>query len=518
MMLFSAIPGRRTVCAALVCLVAGHAAAQREVNFPPANAQPPPAAKQPPRTQTGGETTMLPPGAGPAMRQTQERKMPPPTTLAVMYKVQYGEQLKYTYPDGRVQVFPQWQSYKDDGFKLMTMVNERLADGNNYRYAVKPLASPGFDPLDIPLLYMTGDYDFTLQEAEVENLRQFILDGGTILFNAARGRDEFGFAVTREMLKVFPQKRFVRMPPDHPVFQTRYRITDTLTLINGVSYTQPPELYSIDIGTRAAVILVPIGLGSAWSGDAYHPAGRHFVGESAVRMGVNLVAYVLGSTEYGRFLAQKFPVYEDATRSGDVFRYALARYAGSWDLHPGLQNTMLQIVNESTGVGVEYTPHIIDLGNPRLMEFPLVLMTGHYDFRLREAEVSNLRSYLRKGGTLLACAAAGFQPFDLAFRREIRRVAPGSDLIALPPSHPLFGRGWAPVDEVDYTPRALQDNPTLRYPEFYGIFLDHRLAIIYSPYGFFGAVNREPDAYTKGLTADHAGRIAINIVTHALSH
>src|SRR4029077_21137820 len=121
---------------------------------------------------------------------------------------------------------------------------------------------------------------------------------------------------------------------DHPVFNARFRLQQVMTMVNGVQFQQPPEVYSVDIGTRAAAILVPGGLGTALSATAYHPAGKHIVGESAKRLGVNLVAYVLGSTEYGKFLAQEFPVYDGHTRSGDVFRYAAVHYGGSWDDNP----------------------------------------------------------------------------------------------------------------------------------------------------------------------------------------
>ena len=125
------------------------------------------------------------------MRKTQDRTPPPPTNLTVIYKVEYGETLEYKHPDGTVQKFEQWKSYPNDASNLVTLTNERLADGNNYQYATKPLASPGFDPVDIPILYMTGDYDFAFKTAEVENLRKFLTGGGTIIFNAARGRDEY---------------------------------------------------------------------------------------------------------------------------------------------------------------------------------------------------------------------------------------------------------------------------------------------------------------------------------------
>lgn len=310
----------------LVMALPLEAVAQREVQFPPAEGKPPPPAKAPPKTQTGGEETDVIPDPGPTMRKTQERTPPPPTTLTVMYKVEYGEKLKYTHPDGTVQVFDQWQSFPSDAQKLITAANERLADGNNYQYATKPLSSPGFDPVDIPILYMTGDYDFVLTPAEVENLRKYLNGGGTIIFNAARGLDEFSLAVVREMRKVYPQKQFMRLPLDHPVFNARYRIAQVMTLVNGVQFQQPPEIFSMDVGTRAAAILVPSGLGTAWSGEKYHPAGRHIVGETAWRLGVNLVAYVLGSTEYGRFLAQQFPQYDGQSRPGDVFRYATVVY------------------------------------------------------------------------------------------------------------------------------------------------------------------------------------------------
>src|SRR5262249_44651941 len=156
---------------------------------------------------------------------------------------------------------------------------------------------------------------------EVENLRKFILEGGTVIFNAARGRDEFSKAVARELRKVFPQKALMRLPLDHPIFNARFRLNTVKMMVNGVQVTQPPEVYAIDVGTRAAAILVPGGLGAALNGGPYHPQGKHIMGQFGQRLGVNLVAYMLGCTEYGKFLAQEFPAYNGRTRAGDVFRF-----------------------------------------------------------------------------------------------------------------------------------------------------------------------------------------------------
>jgi hypothetical protein len=498
-------------------LAAPPALAQRVVTFPPAESPPPPPSKTPPKTQAGGEETDIIIDPGPSMRKTQVRTPPPPTNLTVIYKVEYGETLQYKHADGTVQKFEQWKSYPNDADNLVKLVNERLADGNNYQYATKPLASPGFDPVDIPILYMTGDYDFRLKPAEVENLRKFLTGGGTIIFNAARGRDEFSRAVIREMRKVLPQKPFMRLPPDHPIFNARFRVNQVMTLVQGEQKPRPPEVYSIDIGTRAAAILVPGGLGAALSNEPYHPDGKHVVGESAKRLGVNLVAYMLGCTEYGRFLAQEFPVYTGKTRPGDVVRFAAVRYTGSWDLYPALQNSLLSGLKENTGIDVDYTPYVVNLDDRHAGHFPLLFMTGHYDFRLSDAEATGLARYLKHGGLLVATAGAGLKPFDRAFKRELKRVFPGAELVKLPPTHPLLSGGWSPVEKVTYTAPALRDSPTLDTPEVYAYFLDGRIAVLYSPYDLMTGVNREQNAYAKGLIDADALRLALNVITYAMS-
>lgn len=491
--------------------------AQRVVTFPPAEAPPPPPAKAPPKTASSTEDTDILPAPGPTMRRSQTRVPPPPTNLTIIHKVEYGETLEYRHADGTVQKFEQWKSYANDAFQLVALTNERLADGNNYQYATKPLASPGFDPVDIPILYMTGDYDFVLKDAEVENLRRFVTGGGTIVFNAARGRDEFSRAVVREMRRVLPQKPFLRLPPDHPLFHCRFRLQNVMTLIHGTQTSQPPEVYSVDIGTRAAAILVPIGLGAALSGSEYHAEGKHVVGESAKRLGVNLVAYMLGCTEYGRFLAQEFPVYTARTRPGDVLRFAAVRYRGSWDLNPAVQNSLLAGVKDNTGIDVDFRPQSVVLDDPQTGHFPLLFMTGHYDFRLTDAERAGLLRFLQRGGTLFVSSGAGLRPFDQAFRRELKATLPDAELIRLPPSHPLL-TGWSAIERVGYTPAALRDDPTLEVPELYGLFVDGRLAIVYSPFDLLSGVNREANAYAKGLLDTDALRVAISVVTYVLSH
>ena len=96
-------------------------------DVPPAESKPPPPAKSPPRTESSAEDTSLLPDAGPTQRKTQDRQPPPPTTLTVMYKVQYGSTLQYVHPDGTIQTFEQWKSYPNDAYNLVTYANQRIS-------------------------------------------------------------------------------------------------------------------------------------------------------------------------------------------------------------------------------------------------------------------------------------------------------------------------------------------------------------------------------------------------------
>jgi hypothetical protein len=327
----------------------------------------------------------------------------------------------------------------------------------------------------------------------------------------------------------------MKVPLDHAIYNAKYKLNTMLTVKNGQQRPDAPEIYALDIGTRAAAILVPMGLGSALAGlpvSSYERRGKHFAGESATRLIVNIAAYAMGSTSYGKFLAQEFPTYNGKTAQGDTIKFAQVKYAGSWDVNPAIQNMVMQGLYENTSdrngkaaIEVDYTPTVVTLDSPSLGEYPTIFMTGHYDFKFTEAEKAGLRDYLQKGGTMVVSAAAGLKPFDKAFRREIAEVLPPTDgsspesmFVPITPSSPMFAGGWNKMELVDYTPYAKTLEPNLEYPRFYGLYLDGRLAVIYTPYDLMSGVNREGNGYAKGLSNNDAMKVMINVITYALSN
>ena len=84
---------------------------------------------------------------------------------------------------------------------------------------------------------------------------------------------------------------------------------------------------------------------------------------------------------------------------------------------------------------------------------PFIFLTGSRDFKLSEKEVENLQKYVRMGGCIWGDSSLpGLRSrFDIAFRREMKRVIPDVDknFEPLPSNHPIYTEGYfADVKEV----------------------------------------------------------------------
>jgi hypothetical protein len=79
----------------------------------------------------------------------------------------------------------------------------------------------------------------------------------------------------------------------------------------------------------------------------------------------------------------------------------------------------------------------VRLDDPNLDRFPFIYAVEVGHMSLTEAEVQGLRRYLHAGGFLFVDDFWGSQEWQI-FESQMRRVLPGSQIVELPLSHPLF--------------------------------------------------------------------------------
>ena len=85
-----------------------------------------------------------------------------------------------------------------------------------------------------PWIYIVEPGNLRLRDAEVANLREFLLRGGTLTFDDFHGPVEWA-NLEREMKRVFPDRKIVDLPRDHPIYHCFYQLEE---------YPQTPGLGS----------------------------------------------------------------------------------------------------------------------------------------------------------------------------------------------------------------------------------------------------------------------------------
>ena len=157
---------------------------------------------------------------------------------------------------------------------------------------------PGTENLfNHPFLVWQGDHSFPpLSEVAIANLRQHLKMGGTLLVDLSDGKinGPFDRAVTRELRRVFPQRRFTRVPSEHVLYKSFYLLNR-----HGGRVPTRAHLEGIFIEDRLAVIHYANDLAGAISRDEFGQwvydigVAAERTREITFRMGINLVMYAL---------------------------------------------------------------------------------------------------------------------------------------------------------------------------------------------------------------------------------
>jgi hypothetical protein len=141
-----------------------------------------------------------------------------------------------------------------------------------------------------PYLYLTGHGNVTFSPSEADRLRRYLLRGGFLHVDDNYGLDEY---IREEMKKVFPEKEFVELPFDHPIYHTRYDFSGGPPKIHEHDGERPQGYALLDDSGRVMVYYThETDLGDGWEPASVHnnpPEKR----QAALRMGVNILTYAM---------------------------------------------------------------------------------------------------------------------------------------------------------------------------------------------------------------------------------
>lgn len=142
-----------------------------------------------------------------------------------------------------------------------------------------------------PFLFMTGHGNIAINDAEMENLRAYLENGGFLYVDDDYGMDQY----VREILQnIFPDEQFFELPANHPIYRNVFNFPEG----------RPPKVHEHDGKTPQAFALYRNGRmvllytyesnpSDGWAYDEFDNPQE--VTDAALQFGVNLLVYALTS-------------------------------------------------------------------------------------------------------------------------------------------------------------------------------------------------------------------------------
>ena len=390
------------------------------------------------------------------------------------------------------------------------------------------------DLLETPVVILSGSAS-PLPAAEqartqlAHKLRDYLDRGGFLIAEGSCGSGfDAGFRELMERVFPEPEYRLHLLDPSHPIWFAEEKVRT------------PRRLEGIDFGCRTSVVFAPHdppqdprpSLGCLWElsrpgrGTEYSKVVQQQI-DDALALGVNILAYATN-----RQLKYKDPARAEAdenTTDDPVERgritVAKLEHPGGCNAAPRALINLMNTVSEKLGLRAGAEPTPLRMTDPAIFDHHLLFMHGRHTFRLTDAERQQLKTYVERGGMLMADSICGNRAFTDSFRREMALIFSDKPLERIPASDPLLSPTYGGFDLRQVTRRDPQTGDArgpleamLRKgpPELEGIRLGDRWGVVFSPYDISCALELRDSLECRGYVRDDAARLGLNIILYSL--
>jgi hypothetical protein len=290
--------------------------------------------------------------------------------------------------------------------------------------------APLSDWQDASILYISGAGPLELTEPVVGKLRDFVLQGGMILSEAACNSGDFTLDVQKLYQRLFPQYPLRRIPDKHPMYSLQYAVTS------------PPGLLGVSNGARFLAIHAPreISLGLQFGPGELNRPTFELMG--------NLYLFATERATLRPRGLSTWPASRPFEPAATI-RLARLKCGGNYDPEPMAFKRLAILMARQQGI-------LLDVSEPvppaelDASKWPVAHWTGTEDVRPSEAELGAMKKYLAAGGTLIIDATGGSEAFGDAAEKAIVSILGNSALRVVGPSDPLFPRGPNNIQTVTY--------------------------------------------------------------------
>jgi hypothetical protein len=144
------------------------------------------------------------------------------------------------------------------------------------------------DLFSYPFVHMTGHGNVVFSEADVINLRKYLLGGGFLHIDDNYGMDQY---IRKEIKKLFPTNNLIEIPASHAIFQKPFSFPNGLPKIHEHDGKRA-QAFGIFVDSKLVLLYTyECDLGDGWE-DPEVNNDPFEVREKALKMGANIINYI----------------------------------------------------------------------------------------------------------------------------------------------------------------------------------------------------------------------------------
>lgn len=381
-----------------------------------------------------------------------------------------------------------------------------------FNWQIVNMEMPIQDWHDAPILVITGSKDPGFAAGDIEKLKKFVQQGGTILTvtETTFGGTPFSNAMRKAYEQMFPDYKLQTLSKTHELYSRK------------VYYNLPASALKFEVvsnGVRPMVIHTDKDMAARWQADANSTTD----GAPHFKAATNIARYVAGRLLN---LRHRGVSHWPATGGGEgskTIRIARLKHGGNWNPEPmAFEALKLKMKNRAkVNLEVGEAIAITDLPDSGVK---LAMMTGTDAVKFTSAEKSAIKKFVKGGGTVLIDVAGGSgrfggsKPFARSVRTALKGLSTGGrrggKARKLASSADLYRMEGNVIKTVKFRQHT-RERMTVKLPQISAIMVGRRPAILFSELDLTAGLVGYPSLVVHGYTPDSTFEIVRNVILYA---
>ena len=352
---------------------------------------------------------------------------------------------------------------------------------------------------DAPLLYISASRKPQFGPGDIDKLRTFVNQGGTIL-----GVSECGGAVgfkqgMRDVYqKLFPKYPLTLCKSDHPIYSRK------------VHFDLPgrPKFHIASNGVRPLIVHTDEDIPLCW--QMRRTVTRKWAYEAAA----NVVRYV---TDRVSMVRPRGTTHWPAPHAGTCSRtvkLARLKHSGDYDPEPLAYERFGNLLAAQHKIKLDLVGPI-DIKDLAASGATVAALTGTGELKLTDAQRKDLKAFVAKGGLLVIDAAGGSRAFADSAEKTLKEMFGAFKLRVLASTSTLYRRSGMAISGVKYRRRTALRLGRRTQPNLKGIMVDSRVGVVFSREDITAGLVGYPSWTVDGYQPESAFELMRNIVASA---